>query len=144
MKITKKQTLKILKYLEEHEDFYFPFRILCNDIEKNDFYYDIDCNEINYEEIENNPLWLNFTLEENLQTLYEDTTELMAKGFLDKINNKDILEKISKEILNLNKKWKMELCESENIEEYGLNEFIGGKKEAYEECKKIIEKNLYI
>jgi len=30
--------------------------------------------------------------------------------------------------------WKEKLWESESIEEYGLNEFIGGKAEAYEDC----------
>lgn len=36
--------------------------------------------------------------------------------------------------------WKEELWESEKIEEYGLNEFIGGKAEAYEDCLEMIKK----
>ena len=27
-----------------------------------------------------------------------------------------------------------EMCESEDIEKYGLNEFVGGKADAYEDC----------
>ena len=30
--------------------------------------------------------------------------------------------------------WKREMCESEDIEKYGLNEFVGGKADAYEDC----------
>jgi hypothetical protein len=30
--------------------------------------------------------------------------------------------------------WKRETCESEDIEKYGLNEFVGGKADAYEDC----------
>lgn len=35
--------------------------------------------------------------------------------------------------------WKEDLWESEDIEEFGLNEFIGGKAEAYEDCVQIIK-----
>jgi len=48
------------------------------------------------------------------------------------------LLQLRKKINNLaeeyRKQWKEDLCESENIEEYGLNEFIGGKADAYEDC----------
>ena len=30
--------------------------------------------------------------------------------------------------------WKRDTCESEDIEKYGLNEFVGGKADAYEDC----------
>ncbi|PIT93249.1 MAG: hypothetical protein COU06_00945 [Candidatus Harrisonbacteria bacterium CG10_big_fil_rev_8_21_14_0_10_38_8] len=36
--------------------------------------------------------------------------------------------------------WKEELWESEKIEEYGFNEFIGGKADAYEDCLDLIKK----
>lgn len=36
--------------------------------------------------------------------------------------------------------WREELWESEDIEEYGLNEFIGGKADAYEDCLVILKK----
>jgi len=39
------------------------------------------------------------------------------------------------------KSWKEGLCESEDIEEYGFNEFIGGQAEAFENCIEIIEEH---
>lgn len=51
---------------------------------------------------------------------------------------------LKKEISDLAKNyrsdWKEELWESEKIEEYGLNEFIGGKADAYEDCLDLIKK----
>lgn len=41
---------------------------------------------------------------------------------------------------NYRAEWKEELWESEKIEEYGLNEFIGGKAEGYEDCLDLIKK----
>lgn len=41
---------------------------------------------------------------------------------------------------NYRAEWKEKLWESEKIEEFGLNEFIGGKAEAYEHCLEIIRK----
>lgn len=35
--------------------------------------------------------------------------------------------------------WKEELWESEDSEEFGLNEFIGGKADAYEDCLELIK-----
>jgi len=56
-------------------------------------------------------------------------------------NNIKLLEKhIVTLAKNYRKDWKEELWESEKIEEYGLNEFIGGKAEAYEECLDLIRK----
>ena len=51
--------------------------------------------EIDYKFIENNKDLINFQLEENLQDLYPETIELMAKGFIHKIEHADILNKIS-------------------------------------------------
>ena len=36
------------------------------------------------------------------------------------------------------KEWKEKLWESMDIEEFGMNEFIGGKAEASEECLEVI------
>ena len=53
--------------------------------------------------------------------------------------NKGLLEK---KIANLAEEyrsmWKEGLCESEDIEEFGQNEFIGGKADAYEDCLEIM------
>ena len=54
------------------------------------------------------------------------------------------LQLLEKEIATLAKNyradWKEDLWESERIEEYGLNEFIGGKADAYEDCLDLIKK----
>lgn len=61
-----------------------------------------------------------------------------------KKNKKFPIKKLELQILtlakNYRKEWKEELWESEKIEEYGFNEFIGGKAEAYEDCLDIIKK----
>lgn len=58
------------------------------------------------------------------------------------------LKLLEKQIAELAKKykddWKEELWESEDIEEYGLNEFIGGKAEAYEDCLVLIKECFHI
>lgn len=36
--------------------------------------------------------------------------------------------------------WNMDLCESIDIEEFGFNEYLGGKAEAFEESLEIIKK----
>jgi hypothetical protein len=41
---------------------------------------------------------------------------------------------------NYREEWKEELWESEDIEVFGFNEFIGGKAEGYEDCLEIIKK----
>ncbi|MCF6309929.1 MAG: hypothetical protein L3J19_05580 [Sulfurimonas sp.] len=140
MKITRELTLKTMRYLEENKDFYFPFKIICNDFCKDSNFYDMDCKEIEYSAINDNISLINFELEENLQNLCEETTGLMAKGFIDKIEQENIVEKISNLAVEYRKSWKKDLWESEDIEEYGLNEFIGGKAEAYEECLKLLIK----
>jgi len=43
---------------------------------------------------------------------------------------------------NYRKQWKEKLTESEDIEEYGLNEFIGGKAEGYEEALELLNEAL--
>ena len=54
----------------------------------------------------------------------------------------DNINLIKKKIEDLAKKyrkeWKIELCDSEDINIFGENEFIGGKAEAFEECIKIL------
>lgn len=127
-------------YLEENKDFYFPFKIICSNFDKDSDLYDIDCKEIEYSVINNNITLINFELEENLQNLHEETMELMSKGFIDKIEQENIVEKISNLAVEYRKGWNKNLCESEDIEEYGLNEFIGGKADAYEECLKFFIK----
>jgi len=64
------------------------------------------------------------------------------------MNIKFKLHLLEKEISKLSKNyrvdWKEELWESEKIEEYGLNEFIGGKADAYEDCLGLIKKYIHM
>ncbi len=144
MKITREQVLIILKYLDKNPKFYFPFEIICKDFNDDDDLFDVDCLDIEYDYICNNKSMKNFVLVENLQHLCEETTILMAKGFIDKIENTSALNEISSLATKYRKNWQKNLCESEDIEKYGFNEFIGGKADAYENCVQIIKKHLFI
>lgn len=57
---------------------------------------------------------------------------------------KNILKKFEESIIILAKEnrslWKRGMCESEDIEKYGLNEFVGGKADAYEDCLDLLKK----
>ncbi len=46
------------------------------------------------------------------------------------------IETVAKEYRNL---WKRDVCESVKIEEYGFNEFLGGKAEGFEESLEILK-----
>lgn len=60
------------------------------------------------------------------------------------METKNILKKFEKSITILVKEnrslWKREMCESEDIEKYGFNEFVGGKADAYEDCLDLLKK----
>ena len=59
-----------------------------------------------------------------------------------KIANENALKQIetaAKEYRNL---WKRDICESADIEEYGLNEFFGGKAEGFEESLEILKEHI--
>jgi len=139
MEITKPQVLNIIKYIEHNPDFYFPFKIICSNFGKNSDLFEVDCLDIGYNDIATSKSMTTFTLVENLQNLHLETIELMAKGFLDKIENTSILDKISNLAAECRNSWKKEWCESKDIEEYGSNEFIGGKADAFEDCVQIIK-----
>jgi len=140
MKISRELAIKILKYLDEHKDFYFPFLVMCREYsEEDDDFVEIEPDE--WKMIANDNKYQTFELWENLQNLYEETIRLMAKGFLEKITGESLEAHIAELAKNYRKEWKEELWESEKIEEYGFNEFIGGKAEAYEDCLEIIRKS---
>lgn len=137
MRISRKLAIRILKYLDKHKDFYFSFLIMCKEYtEKDDDFVEIEPNE--WEMINSDDKYQTFELWENIQNLYKDTTELLAKGFIEKITGKSLERHIATLAKNYRKDWKEQLCESENIETYGFNEFIGGKADAYEDCLEII------
>ena len=104
--------------------------------EEDDDFVEIEPNE--WEMIKSDKKYQTFELWENLQNLDEKTLRLMVRGFLEKITHKLLETHIATLAKNYRKEWKEKLCESEKIEEYGLNEFIGGKAEAYEDCLEII------
>lgn len=139
MKISKELAIKILKYLDQHKNFYFPFLVMCKEYTKEDEdFVEIEPDE--WKMIASDDKYKTFELWEDLQNLYEDTIQLMAKGFLEKITGESLEAHIAELAKNYRKDWKEELWESEDIEEFGLNEFIGGKADAYEECLEMIKK----
>ena len=139
MEISRKRVLSILKYLDENPDFYFPFEIICKDYNKNNEYFDVNCLDIERKYIYDNKSIKTFVLIENLQKIDKETIGLMVKGFIDKIENSSIVEKIYDIATEYREIWKVDLCESKSILEYGENEFFGGKAEAFEDCAQIIK-----
>ena len=85
-------------------------------------------------------IYQTFELWENLQDLRDGTDELLAKGFIETITGHSLEKHIYTLAKRYCKEWKEELWETEKIEEYGLNEFIGGKADAYEDCLYLVKK----
>lgn len=85
MKISRELAIKILKYLDQHKDFYFPFLVMCQEYtEEDDDFVEVETDE--WKMISSDEKYQTFELWENLQNLDEETLELMVKGFLEKIN----------------------------------------------------------
>jgi len=140
MDISRELAIEILKYLDQHKDFYFPFLVMNKEYtEEDDDFVEIEPNE--WEMIESDENYQTFQLWENLQNLDERTLKLMAKGFLEEITGSSLEKKIYELAKEYRKEWKEVLCESEYIEEFGSNEFLGGKSEAFEECLYLIRKH---
>ncbi len=138
MYISRELAIKILKYLDQHKDFYFPFLVVNREYsEKDDDFVEIEASE--WENIEKDDKYQTFQLWENLQNLYEQTLKLMSKGFLEKITHESLESHISTLAKNYRKAWKKELPEGGKIDEYEFNGFIGGKAEAYEDCLDLIK-----
>lgn len=142
MKISKKLAIKILKYLNQNTDFYFPFQIMCREHSDEDGEL-VEIEPSSCEMVEKDEKYKTFELWENLQNLDEQTLQLMAKGFLEKITNKSLENQIATLAKKYRKEWKKELWESEDIEEFGRNEFINGKAEGCEECLNYIKLSRY-
>ena len=138
MQINRKLVLQILEYLKDNKDFYFPFKIM---YKNNDGDY-IEISIDDYNNLLNDKKYNNFELWENLQNLTEETIKLMSKGFIEKIIQKNLLNEVECMAIEYRKTWKEELCDSVKIEEYGFNEFLGGKAEGFEESVEIIKKYL--
>jgi hypothetical protein len=63
-----------------------------------------------------------------------------AKGFIEMITDESLENHMLTLARNYRKEWREELCESTDIEEFGFNEFIGGKADAFEDCVYLIRK----
>ncbi len=139
MKISRDLAIQILKYLYRHPNFYFPFLVVCKEYTpEDDDFIEIEPDE--WKMINGDEIYQTFELWENLQNLKKETLKLMAQGFIQKITNNSLEKHIKKLAFNYRNKWKEDVYKSEKIEEYGLNEFIGGKADAYEECLFLIKK----
>jgi hypothetical protein len=139
MQISRELAIEILKYCYKHKYFYFPFSVVCKEHSpKNDVFMEVEPNE--WRIISNNKNYKTFELQENLQDLYYEAIKLMSKGFIEKITNNSLEQHIKQLAMNYRNEWKEELWESEKIEEFGFNEFMGGKAEAYEDCLYLIKK----
>lgn len=120
MEISRELAARILKYLDTHKSWYFPFRVMGRAGEDGHVH--------------------TFFLQENLQHLDTDTTRLLAKGFVEKITGESLEEYIAGQAKVYRVYWQEGLWESEDVEVFGLNEFIGGKAEAYEDCLEMMRR----
>ena len=137
MHISRELAIKILRYLDEHEDFYFPFLVMNREYteEDNDF-VEIEPNE--WGMIEEDEKYQTFELWENLQNLDETTLKLMSRGFIEEITNQSLIFAISGLAKECRAIYKEDMWLTHKTTDYGDNEFIGGKAEAYEDCLKLI------
>lgn len=138
MDISRELAIKILKYLDKHPDFYFPFLIMNQEYTpEDDDFVEIEPNE--WEMIAEDEIYQTFQLWENLQDLREETLELMSRGFIEKITSESVekaisgLAKVTREYSN------KDMWLTHKVADYGENEFIAGKSEAYEDCLKLIK-----
>lgn len=140
MRISRKLSIHILKYCHKHPQFYFPFIVVCREYspEDDDF---VEIMPGEWKDIQRDKAYQTFELWENLQSLDKKTLYLMSKGFLDKINKNILKKKIQKEFLYYDNLYKIGLTKSEDIEEYGENEFFWWKREAFEDILEYMEKN---
>jgi len=141
MKISRELALKILKYLLDNEKFNFPFIVVCKGLDGSDDFVEVVPKD-DYDMLVKTQEYENFELWENLQNLDVETLQLMSKGFIERIVSNSILDEISTLAKKYKNNWKEELWESEDIEEFGSNEFLGGKAEAFEESIQIIKKHI--
>ncbi len=145
MPISRELALLIIKYLLDNPTFYFPFLVVCKGY-ASDAYMDDDFVEIvpmdDYENLVENTHYNTFELWENVRNLDVETLKLMSKGFIEKIIDHSIETEIFENAKKYRELSKEENWECEDSEEFGLNEFLGGKAEGFEESLEIIQKYL--
>ena len=87
MDISRELAIEILRYLDNHKDFYFPFLVMCKEYtEEDDDFVEIEPNE--WKLIKTDKKYQTFQLWENLQNIDFSTLYLMSKGFIDIIKRK--------------------------------------------------------
>lgn len=138
MRISRELAIRILKYCNNNTNFYFPFLVVNKEYsEEDEDFVEIEPNE--WKVIQGDSKYQTFELWENLQNLDKQTLRLMTVGFIEKITHNLLEYHLSRRAKSYRKYWKEKLL-SEKIEDYGLNEFIGGKAEGFEESLEIIKK----
>ena len=94
MAICRELAIRILKYLDEHPDFYFPFLVMNQEYaEKDDDFVEIEPNE--WQMIAEDDKYQTFELWENVEHLFAETIELMSKGFIEKINDDSGIDSVT-------------------------------------------------
>lgn len=140
MHISRELALQILEYLDQHPRFYFPFLVMCREYsDEDEDFVEIESDE--WEMMNNDDKYQTFELWENLQNLDKETLRLMAVGFISKVTGDSVQDRIAQLAKSYRRVWKKKLWESARIEEFGLNEFFGGKAEGFEESLKILKDN---
>jgi hypothetical protein len=139
MTISRNLAIKILKYLDNHKYFYFPFLVMCKEYsDEDDDFVEVGTDE--WENIEADEKYQTFELWENLQDLRDETDELLAKGFIERITGDSLESHLAELVKNYKESYKENLDENNSIENYGDNEFLKGKAEAYKECLELVKK----
>ena len=54
-------------------------------------------------------------------------------------NFNNMISEITKLAAKYRNEWNIKLCDSTDIEQYGFNEYLGGKADAFEECLEILQ-----
>ena len=138
MDISRELAIQILEYLDTNKNFYFPFIVMNREYsEEDDDFVEIEPNE--WKNIKLDDKYQTFQLWENLKNLDESTIEFMAKGFLEKINKKSLELQIFKLVRSYKNACQKKFPDNKKIVEFGMNEFICGKAEAYKDCLEIIK-----
>lgn len=138
MDISKELAIKILKYLDRHPDFYFPFSVVNKEYsEEDNDYVEIEPSE--WRLIAEDERYQTFQLWENLQNLDYDTVYLLSKGYIEKITGESLHSHVKIIARNYSKESEWDSWGSKDSELYGMSEFMKGKAEAYNDCVRMIK-----
>lgn len=89
MDISRELAIKILKYLDRHNELNFPFVIVNREYSDEDHDF-VEIEPSEWRSIERDKKYQTFQLWENLQNLEKQTLKLMLKGFLERITNESL------------------------------------------------------